>query len=205
MATLEEIMAGRRAEVQTQINVATADDLIPTIHQENGVVVSSNALFDTAQEQAVNTGVESKKSTSGADGSVEAKEDKKSSKAKIKAIMNKTDEMEYPNNLTEIFNTDGVTATQAVKMIKVYVKEARKEYSKSKVKPSGFQFGTTVDDKVCAAMDSVAAINRKLNDLKRTNKDAGYDVYNLATEGKRLVGTDTTLLSFLSKNTDTTV
>jgi len=196
MASIRERLAGQAAEVQTKINTATAEDLAPTLKQEGDVVVSSNALFETAMDVAINSGEEVKKSDSGA-RSPEAQE-------AVQAIVKGDNELEYPVNLTQVFEAD-ISAKQAVKAIKVYVKEYRKEYSKSKIKPQGFAFGTTAEDKVCIAMDRVDAINRKLNDIKSINKDSGYAIYDIESEARRLVATDPSMLAFLSKTTDVEV
>jgi len=198
MATIADMLKGKRSEVQTQINLATAEDLVPNIKQEGSTVIASNKLFTAALDTVVSTKKEIKESGSGAEMTTEQE---------IKDIMDNKDEIEYPKALTEVFELDSneVSAKKACKLIKALVKKYRKSYSNTKVKPEGFDFGTTHEEKLQVAFNTINEINRKLNDLKQTNKDAGYTIYNLEVEGQRLVATDTRMLAFLAKTDETVV
>jgi len=202
MATIADMLKGKRSEVQTQINLATAEDLVPNIKQEGSTVIASNKLFTAALDTAVSTKEEIKESGSGAEMTAEM-----ITEQEIKAIMDNKDEIEYPKALTEVFELDSneVSAKKACKLIKALVKKYRKSYSNTKVKPEGFDFGTTHEKKLQVAFNTINEINRKLNDLKQTNKDAGYAIYNLEVEGQRLVATDTRMLAFLAKTDETVV
>jgi hypothetical protein len=178
MATLRERAEAKLRE-QNKMDTTTTEE--------------ATKLFEQAQESAVSTAQEVKKSDSGAESVAQNT---------VEAIYDDKDTVEYPKGITDVLNDEDVKPSTAIKAIKAYVKAIRKAYSTDKVQVKGFSFKTSASEKIMAIADEVDKINEKLDDFDQINREVGSKIYNLEKEAERLVATNAVLLGLLVKSSN---
>jgi len=122
---------------------------------------------------------ESEKSPSGA-GMTQVQE-------KIAKILKEAN-TELPETLSDVFEIDGLANTTTIKLVKVFVKEAKKIYGNKSFPVKNTK--VTVED----AYLEVCAINNTLENLNTK-------VFNVDLEKNRLIATSQVLNDLINKNT----